>query len=257
MLQFPESTTIDEVIVNLDLILKKTISENNHLCLFALVYRDTTKAIKTAIKNGRFENPVRMEKMDILFANLYLSAYQHYVNNEPASKSWLYAFNSKNEQLSIIQHILLGMNAHINLDLSVAASTVAKGTEIITMKNDFMTVNHILAELTNIMQKGLGKVSLMMKLLDFFGFRNDEKIINFSIKKAREFAWLNTMELALLDNKSKEERIKDIDEKVMELSKIIKNPPGRFLPILLKLISGFEEKNMSKLIQKMSNGKSI
>jgi hypothetical protein len=28
-----------------------------------------------------------------------------------------------------------------------------------------------------------------LKLLDIFGFRNDEKIINFSISKARDFAW--------------------------------------------------------------------
>ncbi len=146
------------------------------------------------------------------------------------------------------------MNAHINLDLAVAAATVTKGKEIIALKNDFMVVNQILGELTNTIQRGLGKASVMMKLLDFFGFRSDEKIINFSIKKARDFAWLNAMELALLDKDARNDRIEEIDRRVLELSKMIKNPPGRLLKVVLMFISKFEEKNAEKLIGKMRAG---
>ncbi len=251
---FQHAVNINEVLANLEYIIQNSIKDNDRLCLFALVYHDTTKAIKTAIEDGRFENSDRMEKMDVIFANLYINAYQQYLEKQTVSHSWVFAFNSKNDSLAIIQHILLGMNAHINLDLSVAAATIAKGAEIVNLKNDFMLVNKILAELTDTMQKGLGKVSFFMKLLDLFGFRNDEKIIDFSIKKARDFAWINAMELALLNNKSQEERINDIDIKVLELSKMIKNPPGRFLNLILKLISKFENKDMSKLIHKMRTG---
>ncbi|MCK5105556.1 MAG: hypothetical protein KAR17_22180, partial [Cyclobacteriaceae bacterium] len=115
-------------------------------------------------------------------------------------------------------------------------------------------VNQILGELTNTIQRGLGKASLMMKLLDFFGFRSDEKIINFSIKKARDFAWLNAMELALLDKDSRNDRIEEIDRRVLELSKMIKNPPGRLLKGILIFISKIEEKDVNKLIEKMRNG---
>jgi hypothetical protein len=63
------------------------------------------------------------------------------------------------EKLAFVQHILLGMNAHINLDLAVAASIVSPGNAIIKLKSDFMIVNQILAELTNKIQKRLGRVS--------------------------------------------------------------------------------------------------
>jgi len=250
---FSAPTNIGEVLANLEYIIQDSLKDKNHLCLFAFVYLETTRAIKNAIETGRFENPDRMEKMDVIFANLYINAFQHYTEHQNVPQSWKFAFDSKNDQLAIIQHILLGMNAHINLDLSVAAATIAKGPEIMNLKNDFMTVNKILEELTNTMQKGLGKVSIFMKLLDFLGFRSDERIINFSIKKARDFAWINAVELALLEKEYQQERIEDIDIKVLELSKIIKHPPGRLLNKTLRLIAVFEEKDTAKLIAKMRN----
>ena len=116
-----------------------------------------------------------------------------------------------------------------------------------------MIVNTILAEMTDMMQKELGKVSKIMNLLDIFGFRKDEKIINFSIKKARDFAWLNGMELAIMDEKKRMNRIKEIDIRVLELSKMIKNPPGKLLAFILKMISLFEIKDPKKIIGKMND----
>lgn len=247
----PKPKTIDEVIQHLDIIIEQSVTENNYLCAFAYVYQRTTEEIKKAIKNGRFQNPERMGKMDVIFANLYIQAIHNYAIDKPISKSWRFAFDLKNNSMSIIQHILLGMNAHINLDLSVAAASVSNGKQIISLKNDFMEVSKILGELTNTIQRGLGKASVWMRLLDIFGFKSDEKIINFSIKKARDFAWINAMELALLDGKAKTGRMEEIDKRVLELSKMIEHPPSKFLRATLKFISGFENKDMRKVIKKL------
>lgn len=239
--------TIDEVLAQLDEIILQSVSSKNYLFVFAYVYRKTTQKVKEAIEAGRFEDGKRMEKMDVIFANLYIRAYYDFQIQKSIPKSWAFAFNLKNEQLALIQHILLGMNAHINLDLAVAAAEVAPGKKIIGLKKDFMTINEILAELTDVMQKNLGKVSLMLKVLDIFGFRSDEKIINFSIKKARDFAWINALELALLDGNTQKARIVEIDTRVLELSKMIKNPPGKFLSLVVKFIAMFEAKNLVKI----------
>ena len=243
--------TIDEVLIQLDKIIRESAEGGDFLCVFTFVYRETTRKVKLAIEQGRFENGERMERMDVIFANLYIREYYNYHLSKTKSNAWDYAFKSKNEKLSLVQHILLGMNAHINLDLSVAAAAVAKGPDIIDLKNDFMVINEILAELTNTMQKQLGKVSPMMKLLDFFGFKSDEKIINFSIKKARDFAWLNAMELSLSEEKARNQRITEIDRRVLELSKMIKNPPGKLLKLLLKIIAAPESNHPEKIIEKL------
>ena len=114
--------TIDEVLSELDLIIDSTLVENNHLGIFAYVYRRTTAQIKQAIIERQFEDNERMERLDVAFANLYLTAYQRYTANLSCSESWKMAFDAKNDNISILQHIILGMNAHINLDLGIATA---------------------------------------------------------------------------------------------------------------------------------------
>ena len=245
------ATNIDEVLDQLDYIIDQSVADDNYLCTFAYVYRKTTFEVKKAIENDEFENAVRMEKMDVVFANYYIQAYKDFFSQKDVSKSWQFAFNLRNSKLSLIQHIMLGMNAHINLDLAVSAAAVSDSKSILDLKNDFMVINDILARLTNKMQKGLGRTSFLMKLLDFFGFRKDEKIINFSIRKARDFAWLNAVELALMNKSQKMARVAEIDKRVLGLSKIIKNPPGKLLDVLLRIIAAFEKKDKRKIVDSM------
>lgn len=253
-LQIPsKATTIDEVLEQLDEIINQSVSRGDYLCLFAFVYRETTAQIKNAILAGRFENPKRMERLDIIFAGFYIDAYYNFYNNNDLSDSWQYAFRLAKNKLAAIQHILIGMNTHINLDLSVAAAHVSQGIEIISLKNDFMTINQILSELIDRMQDALSKISFPMKIIDFIGLRNDERIIDFSIKIARDFAWLNAMELALLEKSNQNSRINEIDLKVVEISKRITNPPGSVLRMALKIISFFETKNSAKILEKLQS----
>ena len=247
------ATTIDEVLDQLDKIITIAVKLPNYIFAFAYVYRRTTYEIKTAILNKEFQNSKRLEKLDVIFANLFISAFYQYLNNKSIAKSWRYAFDVSKEKKSLVQHILLGMNAHINLDLAIAASEVSYGKNIIDLKTDFMKVNEILAGLTNTMQKSLSRVSFFMRLLDFFGFRTDEKIINFSIKKARDFSWINAMELSLLgEDVIYQQRKVEIDKRVWELAKLIANPPGKFVKLLLWLISFPESKDPKHIIKKMA-----
>ncbi len=245
--------TIDEVLHRLDEIIQESIQEKTYLCLFAYVYRETTAEVKKAIEQGRFEDPERMEKMDVIFANLYIYAYENYKNKQEVSKCWDHTFDAQRKRLAVMQHVMLGMNAHINHDLSVAAAQVAKGNQIITLKNDFMIINDILSELIDRIQDSLGRISVPMKIMDIVGWRYDEKIINFSIRKARDFAWLNAMELALLNNELLETRKKQIDLRVMEFSRLIMHPPGKALRLMLKVISFFETKDPIKIMKKLQS----
>src|SRR5690606_11967194 len=115
MQKMPE--TIEEVLQELDRIIDQTVAANNFLGIFAYVYRRTTAQIKLAVENKTFEDNARMEKFDVAFANLYLAAYHSYQDRRPLSKSWRTAFDAQSERLTSIQHLIMGMNAHINLDL--------------------------------------------------------------------------------------------------------------------------------------------
>lgn len=242
--------TIDEILSELDGIIERSVLDNDYMGIFAYVYRRTTAQIKVETEKGNFEDNERMQKFDMVFASLYLEAYRNFSENKPISKSWEIAFRSKNEKLTIIQHLLLGMNAHINFDLAVAASVIMEGKPIQDLQNDFNKVNDILANLLNEMQVKIGKVSALMFLLDWIGKRSDEKLINFSITQARNQSWRTANELWSLQGQQKQERTSQVDLRVSILSEFIKNPKSKLLNFVLKFIRRFEENDVSTIIAK-------
>ncbi|MEI6900969.1 MAG: DUF5995 family protein, partial [Bacteroidota bacterium] len=230
-------------------IIAESIENNDHRGFFAYVYRRTTAQIKQAILDGRFEDNPRMEKMDVRFANKYIEAYWNYNDDRPITQSWLVSFEARKERLTIMQHILMGMNSHINVDLGIAASETAPGNLIQELKNDFMTINDILASLTDEMEQRVDRVSRWMFLLNWIGGKTEESIINFSIKKARNEAWEFACKLAPMDEKSKKNKIDTVDSMIALLSGIIRRPPGILLRLVIQFISRFEEKNVKKIIE--------
>ena len=244
--------TIDEVLKELDKIIETSIDQEDYLAIFAYVYRRTTAQIRTEILSESFENNERMEKMDVIFANRYLDAYHHFINGKHVSSSWLVPFQVRNQSLTIMQHLLAGMSAHINFDLGIAASEVSKGQDIKDVKNDFMKVNEILADLTNEMQERIGRVSKLMFLLDWVGGKSDERIANYSIKKARHFSWHVATTLVLLDGENKEIAMKKFDNEVAKLNHVILSPRSKILNFALKIISSFEEKNTKIIVSNLS-----
>lgn len=246
------ATSIEQVLEQLDHIIEETLAENNHLGVFAYVYRRTTAQILEAVNNGRFEDNARMQKMDVIFANLYLKAYHDYKVGNPVCNAWKISFDAKNKNISIVQHLMVGMNAHINYDLGQAAALTCPGKSIESLKHDFMEVNYVLAELTDVMQNKLGRISPLMFLLDWIGHRSDERLTNFSMKKARDFAWKLAVELANSNGKEKESRLKKADKNVSKLGKILVKPPGITLNFLSRVLSLTEEKNIGKIIENLS-----
>ena len=249
------ANTIDEVLAELDRIIETSQTENNYLGVFAFVYRRTTAQIQQVIRDKGFEDNERMELMDVFFANLYLTAYQNYEGNLKCSESWETAFGAKTAKISILQHLLLSMNAHINLDLAIAAATFSPGLSLSALKNDFMKVNQILNNLTNEMQDRISRVSPLMFILDWLGKNTDEKIANFSMVKAREQAWKLANVLANKNESEQETVTEAADQTIAAFGKLIKSPPEKLLNLALKLISKFEEKDVRTIISKLREDK--
>jgi len=248
-------TTIQEVLDQLDLIIADSVDSNDRLGLFAYVYRRTTAEILKEIQLENFEDNRRMEKMDVIFANLYLDAYNGNKNNKKISKSWEFAFVNKNKRLTILQHIMMGINAHINLDLAIATSSVMFGKELSDIEKDFNKVNDILFNITNEIQDKLSRVSRLLFLLDIIGKKSDEKVIDFSMRKAREQAWNSANLLWALEPDHQSDAIIEIDSVVLQLSNILASPKSRFIRFVLQAIQKFEEKDVGIIISKLTEEK--
>lgn len=247
--------TITEVLDELNSIVNTAEIENSRAGYFAYVYYRTTLQIKIAIDEKQFENNERMEAFDVIFANLYLEAYAKYLEGKNIPHVWQNTFQADQYDLSIIQHIMLGMNAHINLDLGVAAAEVMKGKNIHLLESDFLKVNDILASLVNELQMRLARVSPFFFLIDWISGKKDDQIINFSMKKARQFAWQLALDLSERDEDDDQIRLKSADTMATRLSQTLIQPPGKLLPFALDLVRRFESNTASEVIQKLSFNK--
>jgi len=250
-------TTIDGVIEELDRIIDLTVEDGNYLGLFAFVYRDTTARIKSEVIAGAFEDNMRMHEMDVLFANFYIKAYHDYRAGKRVSLCWKVSFDAAHDPLAIVQHIMLGMNAHINLDLAIAAAlTMNDEPTMDDLSNDFHKINEILSGLTNEMQEQLARVSPLMFLLDWIGQRSDEKVIDFSIKVAREQSWIIAQELWGCAGGDREARLQKVDKSIERIADRIRSPRTGLLRFVIKVIRRFEKKDAAAIVDGMRGGTS-
>lgn len=92
---------------------------------FHSTYLRTTRAVRDEIKRGGFVDGAWTERWDVVFADLYLEAYEQYEATGRTVGPWQIAFDRAREgTVNPLRLTLLGMNAHINYDLSQALVAV-------------------------------------------------------------------------------------------------------------------------------------
>lgn len=243
----PLAKTIDEVILQLDEIIAESIQKNSRLGYFACLYRKMTVAVKQGIINGSFEDGPRMECLDVQFANRYLNAYHQYKNGQQATTSWQRAFEATEQPYTVIQHLLLGMNAHINLDLGISAAEISTGTDIHLLQKDFDTINVVISSLINVVQTDLEDICFPMRFVRFIDNKSKDAVINFSISTARKTAWANALALSALPAVNHLGYIQTLDIQIACVAKNILTPKIS-QSLLLKMVQLFEPKNAGKII---------
>jgi Family of unknown function (DUF5995) len=217
--------TVGEVLETLDAIIARAVEERSRLGYFAAVYRKVTAKIAEGIATEFFDDGDRMQRLDVVFADRYLSALDGHRSGGEATRSWEVAFEAAASVRPIIlQHLLVGINAHINLDLGVAAAEIAPGTALPGLRRDFDRINEIIASLIADVANGIAEVSPWLGLLDRIGGRHDDEVIRFSIEVARSEAWRFAVELAPLAREHWAGPIGARDARVARLARTVLNP---------------------------------
>jgi hypothetical protein len=242
-------TTIGDVIAQMDQVIERCIRERSRLGYFAMLYRNVTVRVRDAITAGRFEDGPRMERLDVIFANQYLDALDRFWRGEQLTASWSVAFRTARRRSPIIlQHLLLGMNAHINFDLAIAAVQTSPGSDLPGLKRDFFEITVLLGEMIDSVQERIDQVSPWFGIIDHVGGRTDEQICAFAIKEARNLAWQTAEELAVAAPEKFEREIALHDQVVAELGRRIRSP-GRLVGAALYLIRVRESNDVPAVIE--------
>lgn len=244
-----EIKTIAEVITALDAIVQDCVSTQSRAGYFAALYKRMTMAVSEGIRKGQFEDGPRMEALDIIFAQRYLTAFNAFKRSEECSASWQDTLTGcDNRSLIVLQQLILGINTHINLDLAIAAAAVAPGDRIHALEADFNRINLLIASLVDDMQRCLEEVWFPMRFLKNVINKQGTAVLNFSIGIARKTSWANAVLLANMDAAGQAAHIKAMDAMVGEIGERIIHP-GPWPSLLLRIIRFTEYEDVARTIR--------
>lgn len=249
-------TTIDEVIIHLDAIVVTCESKGYRTGYFPAMYNRVTREVKQRILDGSFEDNERMERFDVIFANRYLEAYYAYQQHKQCSESWKITFAaSKKWSPMVIQHLVASMNAHICLDLGIAAAET-ETQNLSSLKNDFNQVNDILDSLIEEVESELREIFHPLVTFDKITGNSYWPIAHLGIIKSRSDAWQVAEAYAQLrTEKERQQFIKLRDHHVAVIGKRILRPP-KLVKLLVGKLRTFEKGTISNKV-KILNRKSV
>lgn len=219
------TTSIDEALDAMDAVIDRARAEGDRRGYFAVLYRKVTAKVKEGVEAGFFDDADRMVRLDCLFADRYLDAVGAADAGGQPTASWGLSFEAGARwRPLILQHLLVGINAHINLDLGIAAARCSPGSELVDLRRDYDRVNAILASMISTVQEDLQAVSPWMRLLDRFGARTQSELIRFSIVTARAGAWRFATQLAATEQDRWDAEIAERDRRVARVGELVLHP---------------------------------
>ena len=242
---------IAEVRERLDEILDWSQAQESRAGYFAALYRRATITIREKIHDGDFfENEELVVSLDIAFARRYLDAFDDYTRGTGKDGCWPLAFSVTERFWPIVlQHLLLAMNAHVNIDLAVATAQVAGSPDRLPrLRSDFEKVNQVLASLVGSVQEQLAEVWPLLRVFNTLLGRAETVLINFEIDKARDEAWRTAQELVILEDAERRKAIARLNEDLLPLSRLIYRP-GILLKLVTKLVRLGEPRSVPQIIE--------
>ncbi len=148
----PPPTTIADVLTLMRRI-NDLLPNGDGLKWFNLLYLRVTQQVDSSPPPGGWEDSAWLARLDVVFAQFYLTAISTWLNNPVnVTSSWRALFEERfRPGIERIQFALAGMNAHINHDLALALLQTDAELNMIPGKtspehDDFEHVNGILED---------------------------------------------------------------------------------------------------------------
>ena len=152
---------------------------------FPALYSRVTAQVAASIEAGTFADGPGIDRFATRFASHYIAAADDRLG---CSRCWQACWNVAGDQrLLIVQHLLIGINAHVNYDLARAVVEVAdERGDLLSIRRDFDAVNDVLATTYVDVVKDLDRMSRWVNSVARLG---GGRTFNFSLRLARARAW--------------------------------------------------------------------
>jgi Family of unknown function (DUF5995) len=247
-----EPNTIADAARNIDHIIAWSIKERSTIGYFAVLYKRVTLAIGEAIDDGLFDDGPRMAQLDVAFARRYfaaLNAYFYPDDYDGLTLPWEVAFvGDQDNQATMVQHMLTGLNAHITFDLGLACLAVAPNS-LDALENDFNRVNAVLCSqipgMLDVVEQLSPAVRWIRRLVP-----DEVGLLNRMLMKLRKSAWYFAIFMALNPARAREKRVNQASW-TAAVGAWYLQPPARLtlFPVIVRAIAKRESRDVAHNIE--------
>jgi hypothetical protein len=234
MARLEEAKNIGDVVRNLDQVIEWSISAQDCIGYFAVMYKRVTVAVRAAIDEGQFDDGPMMEHFDAAFAQHYFDALNSYFypgEYDGLTLSWEVAFvGHQNAQATMVQQMMGALNAHICFDLGVTTAA-REGNALQKFEHDFNVINAVIATqipgMLDVVQQLSPELRRIRRVIP-----DEVGLIKRVVGKMRTAAWLFAINMALNPTTAREKKVNQ-GAWTAALSAWYLQPPARFTPFPL------------------------
>ncbi len=201
--------SIDQVAESLTALEELFRSTKDNRGIFVVAYKAMTDKLVSTVRDQEtgetqtFENLAWIKKYLVIFADFYRKSLYGHIQGRAIPKVWQFAFEKAENNKGVIslQHLMLGINAHIVHDLPLTLDRIgidlASTPQLKSMKTDHDKVNQVLAEATNQIQNKVTRfqASQGYSILEKIIGPLDEWVAKYYFEQQRERAWYNGLHL--------------------------------------------------------------
>jgi hypothetical protein len=242
---------IDDIILALDEIIANAEQNDDPSGYFAIFYRKVIIKIKDEIGLGHFDNGPRMEQLNLIVARYYVEAYSNFMSKKQVTLSWRKAFvPSKDSRPIVLQHLLMGINAQINLDLGVALTEILKEENLADLESDFNQIYEIFSSVVHEVQEGLSADWPALKLILKYICHIDDYWVDFRLDEARDSTWKFVNQYATVPKVSKQRAFSVRDQEVAAKTDVILKP-GLLAEFIFSLVRIAERGSVASKMKKL------
>ncbi len=227
LLEYTQPVThYEQILGRLDQIIEAAYRERSRIGYFAALYHHVAVAFGAAIRAGIFEHNDLIQKLDVIFFNRYLEALGHYLRGHKPTPPWEVAFAATaSAQPTVMQHLLLGMNAHILFDLGIAVAQVCPPAQLPQLEADFVTMNTVLGSLVDDMRRDMKRIWPGLDLFERALTPDEDGFMGLIVRGGRTLSWEFALAIAGTSGDEQRARIVSRARQVARQSRRFWKPP--------------------------------
>ncbi|MCR9141204.1 MAG: DUF5995 family protein [bacterium] len=225
--------SIDGILQKLAEIIASARKDRNRVGYFAAFYSRLIVRVRDGIADGVFDDGSRVERLSVVLAERYFEAVGLFNQGGRPMRSWEIALRANRDfWLLVPQHILLALNAHINLDLAVATVASGPADALPKFRADFERMDRMLSELLEEVLQELRQIWPALGAIDPLIRGPENSLMRFSLNRAREHAWDLAHELDGLNAAARGPILDRHDSQILAIAEAIRNPGLQNVPLM-------------------------